>query len=350
MTTPRLTREHASHFADIALGHVGREYPNNVDHALAGPADARTPSQLHPIFYGSYDWHSCVHGYWMLARLLRRFPDFAAASDIRALFDTQFVPDKVAARTCLLRPPDCARLQAALWLGLAPEARDGVGAPRLTIAGAAISRRWPRSSRSAFATSCRWRPIPYVSARISIPRLACGWRRTTPSITKDEALANLLRETGQRWYGEDTDCPAWGEPSGDDFQSSALIEAECMRRLLPAGRVPALVRSVPAAAGRKAAGNAVRACDGHRSHGRQDRASRRAQSQPRLVLALSRRRLAGKATPAASLLTKRRASIWPRAFPILPAIIWASIGSRALPFSRSTKRNERTGSRYPLVA
>ena len=52
-------------------------------------------------------------------------------------------------------------------------------------------------------------------------------------IKRDDALATLLRETGLRWYGEDRDCPAWGEPSGDDFQSSALIEAECMRRLLP---------------------------------------------------------------------------------------------------------------------
>ena len=105
MTTSYLTLDHAQHFARIALGHVGREYPNNVDHALAEPADARTPSQLHPIFYGSYDWHSCVHSYWMLARLLRRFPDVASAPDIRALFDAQFVPDKVAAECAYFARP-----------------------------------------------------------------------------------------------------------------------------------------------------------------------------------------------------------------------------------------------------
>jgi hypothetical protein len=76
-----------------------------VDHALAGPVDARTPSELHPIFYGSYDWHSCVHSHWMLARLLRRFPDFAPAADICALFDTQFVPDKVAAERAYFTRP-----------------------------------------------------------------------------------------------------------------------------------------------------------------------------------------------------------------------------------------------------
>ena len=69
-----LTPEIGARFAAIALGHVSREYPNKPEHTLAGPEDARTPSSLHPVFYGSYDWHSCVHGYWLLARVLRRFP------------------------------------------------------------------------------------------------------------------------------------------------------------------------------------------------------------------------------------------------------------------------------------
>src|ERR1700722_8125360 len=83
MTILSLTPDLAGQFADIALGHVRREYPNKPDHVLAGPQDARTPSQLHPIFYGSYDWHSCVPSYWMLARLLRRFPHQRAAAAIR---------------------------------------------------------------------------------------------------------------------------------------------------------------------------------------------------------------------------------------------------------------------------
>ena len=70
-----LTAEAADRFAAVTLGHVTREYPNKPDHVLAGPEDARTPSALHPIFHGSYDWHSCVHGYWLLARVLRRFPE-----------------------------------------------------------------------------------------------------------------------------------------------------------------------------------------------------------------------------------------------------------------------------------
>jgi hypothetical protein len=118
----------------------------------------------------------------------------------------------------------------------------------------------------------------------------------------------LLRETGLRWYGDDSDCPAWGEPSGDDFQSSALIEAECMRRLLPPEGVLAVVRSVPATADRKEASNAVPAHDGHRPHGWQDRTSRRTQSQPGLVLALTRQCLAGKRRSACPCPRDRRKS------------------------------------------
>lgn len=105
MSAPILTEELAVRFARIALGHVRREYPNKPDHVLAGPGDARTPRELHPVFYGSYDWHSCVHSYWMLARLLRRHPRFEAADDIRALFDEQFIAEKVAAECAYLAAP-----------------------------------------------------------------------------------------------------------------------------------------------------------------------------------------------------------------------------------------------------
>ncbi|MEO5567154.1 MAG: DUF2891 family protein, partial [Gemmatimonadaceae bacterium] len=79
----------ASHFATIALAHVEREYPNKLDHVLNGPPDLRSPRELHPIFYGSFDWHSCVHGYWLLATVERRFRKSTSAARIRELFDRQ---------------------------------------------------------------------------------------------------------------------------------------------------------------------------------------------------------------------------------------------------------------------
>ncbi|MBV8536202.1 MAG: DUF2891 family protein, partial [Alphaproteobacteria bacterium] len=90
-----LTLDRASALARIALGHVEREYPNKLDHVLEGPHDVLGPKALHPIFYGSFDWHSCVHGYWTLARALRLQPDTPEAADIRALFDGAFTAGKV---------------------------------------------------------------------------------------------------------------------------------------------------------------------------------------------------------------------------------------------------------------
>jgi hypothetical protein len=232
MTPTHLTPELASHFASIALGHIRREYPNNVDHALAGPEDARTPSELHPIFYGSYDWHSCVHSHWMLARLLRLFPDFAPAADIRALFDTQFVPDKVAAECAYFTRPTARGFKRPYGWGWLLKL-----ATELALHS---DDRWGRNlAPLAEVIAQRFRdflPLSTYPVRVGTHfNTAFGLRMAADyaSVTKDEALAKLLRETGLRWYGEDTDCPAWGEPSGDDFQSSALIEAECMRRLLP---------------------------------------------------------------------------------------------------------------------
>src|SRR5690349_8939446 len=92
----RLTPHRAAAFARIGLGHVRREFPNKLDHVLEAPDDAKPPRELHPIFHGSFDWHSCVHGYWLLATLLRRQPGTPEAADIRVLFDEMLTPQKVA--------------------------------------------------------------------------------------------------------------------------------------------------------------------------------------------------------------------------------------------------------------
>src|SRR5574341_805702 len=90
-----LTPDLASRFARVALGHVTREWPNKLDHVMTGEGDVRSPRALHPIFYGSFDWHSCVHGHWLLGRAVRRFPSLPEAGEIRALFDRQFAPHKI---------------------------------------------------------------------------------------------------------------------------------------------------------------------------------------------------------------------------------------------------------------
>src|SRR3569833_3953848 len=92
----QLTAETAARFIGIALGHVTREYPHKLDHVMDGPEDVLSPRQLHPIFHGSFDWHSCVHGWWLMLRLRRLFPRLAEARRVEALADRMLPPAGVA--------------------------------------------------------------------------------------------------------------------------------------------------------------------------------------------------------------------------------------------------------------
>ena len=228
-----LTSDMAAQFAGIALGHVRREYPNKPEHTLAGPDDARTPAALHPVFYGSYDWHSCVHGYWMLARLLRGHPGLPQAAAIRALFDVQLVVAKVAGECAYLAAPTARGFKRPYgwgWLLKLAHELSLLDEPRWAKALGPLAAVFAQRFRA-------FMPRATYPVRVGTHfNTAFALRMAADFATGagDTALLALLRETAWRWYGADEDCPAWGEPSGDDFLSPALIEAECMRRLLPA--------------------------------------------------------------------------------------------------------------------
>ena len=139
---PTLTPELASRFAAIALGHVGREYPNKLDHVITGPADLEGPRALHPIFYGSFDWHSSVHSHWLLARVLRRFPGLAETERIAAWLEGSFTEANVAGELAYLARPSAGgferpygwawlvMLQAELELHETPAGRRWTAAMR----------------------------------------------------------------------------------------------------------------------------------------------------------------------------------------------------------------------------
>jgi hypothetical protein len=232
----RLTPDLASKFARIALGHVAREYPHKLDHVLEGPADARGPRDLHPIFFGSFDWHSCVHGYWLLASLLRLEPGIPEAGAIRALFDDAFTAEKVAAEVAYLARPSSRgferpygwgwllKLQAELMAHDAPPSSANWAAthqPLATVFAGRFRDFLPRAS------------YPIRTGVHSSTAFAIALAQDYAVAAKDEALTALFTEKARAWYLADRDAPAW-EPSGDDFLSATLIEAECLRRLLPA--------------------------------------------------------------------------------------------------------------------
>ena len=230
--THRLDAATASRFASAALGHVVREYPNKMDHVLAGPGDVQGPRALHPIFFGSFDWHSCVHGWWTLFTLLRLYPDMPEAERIRALADELFTPGDVAAETAYLARPESRGFERPYGWGwllmLAAELeRHGDGrATTLRPLTQAIARRFRD-----------FLPIAEYPVRVGTHyntafalRLALDYADSG----HDETLAALCRDRALRWHASDRDCQAW-EPSQDEFLSPALIEAVLMRRVMEPG-------------------------------------------------------------------------------------------------------------------
>jgi len=100
-----LNADIASKMARIALGHVAKEYPQKLDQVLLSDADLAPPRELHPIFFGSFDWHSCVHGWWSLLTLRRLFPEMAEALEIEQLADESFTAENVAVERAYLDRP-----------------------------------------------------------------------------------------------------------------------------------------------------------------------------------------------------------------------------------------------------
>jgi hypothetical protein len=237
MTSATLTPELAGRFARVALGHVTREYPNKLDHVMNGPADVQSPRALHPVFYGSFDWHSCVHGYWLLANVYRRFPALPEAAGIRETFDAHLVPDKVAAEVAYLARPNSQVFQMrpygwAWLLALATE---------LARHTTAEGRAWHQAlTPLARAFADRFRAfLPRLTYPIRVgthynSAFAVTLAMDYAEEAGDAGLGDLLRERARTWFLGDADCQAW-EPAGDEFLSPALMEAECMQRVLEPG-------------------------------------------------------------------------------------------------------------------
>jgi hypothetical protein len=235
----------ASRFAKIALGHVTREQPNVIAHV--------PPSTVHPIFYGSYDWHSCVHSYWLLATLYRLFPKLPGHDKIAALFADALTAGKVEVeRTYLERATARGFERPYGWAWF-------------LMLEAELLRHKGREGK---AWASELEPLANLFAsrfREHLPKLTYPVRSGVHSSTAfalslayeyaaahDKPLAALIRKTARQWYANDRDCQAW-EPSGEDFLSPALTEAECMRRILNprefqrwfAGFLPRLAKGEP---------------------------------------------------------------------------------------------------------
>ena len=222
-----MLRDHAEGFAGVILGAVRREYPNHLRHPMSGPDDLPLPHEIHPSFYGCYDWHSAVEMHWALMRLLRVAPDRVPAAEARAVLDEHLAPERLAVEAAYLESHRLfERPYGWGWaLMLANEAATWEDPD---------ARRWAVALKPLADTLERlyleWLPKATYPQRDGMhSNSAFGLARALPfARLRSEPLEAAILTAARRWFGEDRDYPAAWEPSGADFLSPALTEAELM--------------------------------------------------------------------------------------------------------------------------
>lgn len=217
----------AERFANLALACVHKEYPNKIAHTMSSDADVAPPRTLTPAFYGCYDWHSSVHGHWLLARLARKFPDAPFAAKARAALERSITPENIAQEATYLRGAGRASFERpyglAWLLQLGAELREWDPAlartlqPLETAANERLKTWLPKLSR------------PMRVGEHSQSAFAFGLILDS---TNDPALAGLIRDRSRAFFIADRNCPLAYEPGGEDFLSPCIAEADLMRRVL----------------------------------------------------------------------------------------------------------------------
>ena len=232
---PPLTEASASNFAQLTLKCVQKTYPNQPGLILDRPSDVLSPEKAHPAFYGCYDWHSSVHGHWMLARLLRLFPSLPEAPQIKKALDANLSAKNIAIESAYFNRPDTKafertygwawtlKLMEELTRGTSPEAK--AWAANLKPLADTLSARY-----------LDFLPKQVYPIRTGLhPNTAFGLAFAVDyaNTIGDTKLRELLVSRSKDYFGKDTDYPAKLEPGGSDFLSPALAEADLMRRVLP---------------------------------------------------------------------------------------------------------------------
>ncbi|BCW87199.1 hypothetical protein sos41_03260 [Alphaproteobacteria bacterium SO-S41] len=230
----QLDEDLAARFAGIALGHVTRTYPSSLMLRVGGPEDIGVPNELTPIFHGSFDWHSCVHGYWLLARVQRLFPDNVHALRIADLFARALTTENAAGELAFLSREGNAGferpygwgwlLKLVAELKLTPTVEAHAAAVALQpLADLIIERLHTYLPKLTYAVR---------SGVHSNTAFALILALDYADAAHDTALRGLIGTRAKAWFDGDKNCPAWGEPSGEDFLSASLTEALLMRRVL----------------------------------------------------------------------------------------------------------------------
>jgi hypothetical protein len=229
-----LTPDAAARFAGLALSCLHREYPNKMSQVMESDADALPPHVLTPAFYGCFDWHSDVHGHWLLVRLARLYPGAPFASKARAELARSLTPESIAGEVSFMKRADQSSFERpyglAWLLQLSAELRQW-NDPQ--------AREWSNALRpletAAAAHLKSWLPKLHYPIRIGEHEqtaFSFGLVWDWAGIAGDKEMRQLLTDAARRFYQDDRNCPLSYEPSGQDFLSPCLAEADFMRRVL----------------------------------------------------------------------------------------------------------------------
>ena len=234
-TQDRFSADDAARFAQLAVSCIPQEYPNKLNQLLQDESDLRTPRQLHPAFYGCYDWHSSVHGHWMLVKVLREFPELPDRDAIAAQLYNSISPDNIAAEVAYFERESKSweRMYGWAWLLQLQTELNTWDEPL----GQELSTVLQPLTDHIRGLYLEFLPIQTYPVRTGVhPNTAFGmsFAHDYAVQTEDAEFAKLLEDTALRYFGDDEQCPIFWEPSGEDFLSPCLEEAALMSRVMPA--------------------------------------------------------------------------------------------------------------------
>jgi hypothetical protein len=232
-STP-LSREQASAFARLSLKGIQTEYPNKPGDVLNSADDVKSPHDVHPAFFGSFDWHSSVHGHWMLVRLLRLFPDLPERQQIREVLGGHLTAKNIQTEADYFTQPNHKSFERTYgWAWLLKLAEE------LHTWDDADARQWSKNLRpltdTIVASYLAFLPKQTYPIRTGVhPNTAFGlaFALDYARMVDHKPLRELLEERSRTYYAKDTGIPAKWEPDGADFFSPSLLEADLMRRVL----------------------------------------------------------------------------------------------------------------------
>jgi len=232
---PLLDLTQANRLANLPIACIEQEYPNKLGQVIGNKEDLKSPAELHPAFYGCFDWHSSVHGHWSLVRLLKEFPDLESADSIKIMLSKRISPENISKEVEYFMGEHNATYERTYgWAWLLKLAEE--------------LETWDDSLGKELSANLKPLTNLIVDKYIEfLPKLQYPIREGTHSNTafglsfaydyaltsENEVLESAISERATNFYLEDKNCPMHWEPGGYDFLSPCLQEADIMRKVLP---------------------------------------------------------------------------------------------------------------------